>query len=452
MDWNLAGYFVHGLIFFTLALSVALVSYQSHLTVLAKRQSWLGIFAACEALFAWGTLITRMVAAETAPQITPLWIASLALGYIFLLAFGIQTFRAERFSPAEEQKLLIALNAAWGIPFMISLAVTYPHWSSIATNAETLIRCCIGFPAGLTAAVGLRRQSYQSLDPGLRRRIRHYLRLGELTLMALGAFNLMLTPATPLWRWLRLSPAQVARLPIEWLWVGVGIGLTLGWGRSLTAMQREIEHWLEGIERLQMLAADRERIGRDLHDGIIQSIYASGLLLESIVPVIPQDPSRAQAQVGRVLDNLNHTIQDIRRYIFDLRSDIVDEEVHTGIERLLRDFRVNTLLETELEISGTPVDIVSIERRRHIFQIVREALANTARHARAHWVKVHLVYNEGSLDLIVSDDGIGMETLLIGKGYGLRNIRERARLLDGVLRVESAPGEGVTFHLTVPYS
>jgi two-component system sensor histidine kinase DegS len=83
---------------------------------------------------------------------------------------------------------------------------------------------------------------------------------------------------------------------------------------------------------------------------------------------------------------------------------------------------------------------------------VREALANTAKHAQARWVEVRLEYEDENLNLTISDDGIGMEKLLVSKGYGLRNIRERVRLLDGTLRLESAPDAGVTYHLTVPYS
>jgi signal transduction histidine kinase len=226
------------------------------------------------------------------------------------------------------------------------------------------------------------------------------------------------------------------------------VGLT----RSLTTIQHEIESWVEGVERLQALAKDRERIGRELHDGIIQSIYAAGLLLESIQTIIATDPQRAQAQLGRVQDSLNNTIQDIRRYIFDLRSDMSDDDLQSGIERLLRDFHINTLLETDFEVTGEEQPVHSMERRRHIFQIVREALANTAKHARARWVKVRLDYGDETLTLTISDDGIGMEKLLVSKGYGLRNIRERARLLDGALRIESAPDAGVTYHLTVPYT
>ncbi len=304
----------------------------------------------------------------------------------------------------------------------------------------------------MLTAIGLRRQSYQSLDGMLRARIRPALRLIEITMATFGLLNLVMVPGVdrPVSRLFGFHLIDSA--VTGWVWAAVGLGITVGLVRSLTTIQHEVETWVEDVERLQAMAEDRERIGRDLHDGIIQSIYAAGLLLESVIPVIHTDPDRAQGQVGRVIDNLNYTIQDIRRYIFDLRSDMPDDDLQPGIEHLLRDFHVNTLLQTEFEVVGAVRPIHSMARRRHILQIVREALANTAKHAQARWVRVRLTYDTDSLNLVISDDGVGMEKLLISKGYGLRNIRERTRLLDGTLRIESAPGAGVTFDLTVPYS
>lgn len=438
------GRFLHGLSFFTLSLTVVFLQYRSRRILLARRLYWLGLFAICEAVVAWNDLLANLT-----PPVALL--PSLArpvlmgVGYIFLIALGLQTFLPEEKAHLDGRRWLIGLNVLW-IGGYVCAWMLWP--APVARWGETFIHYLLGFPGGLLAAIGLRRQSRQTLDATLRRRIRVYLRLVEITVGAYGLLHVLLyLPAPPMFA----AYHNLRLLVAEWVWALVGMGLTLGLARALNRMQLEIERWIEGVERLQALAVDRERIGRDLHDGIIQSIYAAGLLLESVQPVIPKDPMRAQAQLGRVMDNLNETIQDIRRYIFDLRSDMPDDDLQSGLKRLLRDFHINTLLETELEVTGAPVEILSMERRRHIFQIVRETLANTARHARARWVKVALQFNENALDLTISDDGIGMETLQVSKGYGLRNIRERARMLDGTLRIESAPNEGVTFHLTVPY-
>jgi signal transduction histidine kinase len=377
----------------------------------------------------------------------------LAMGYSFLVAFGLQAFLIKNDVNADETArarwLLVGVHLLWLLPYLIALNVTSLPTSQLTQDAEVLVRYGLAFPGGVLAAVGLRRESYQVLDPKLRGQIRHYLRLVEIMASLFGVLNLALVPAASFVNNWHLPQTN---FPAVWLWSLVGFGLAWGLVRALTTIQLEVEHWIESIERMQALTADRERISRELHDGIIQSIYAVGLLLEGVQNSIPTQPERAQAQLGRVMDSLNDVIQDLRRYIFDLRSDMPDDTIKSGIQRLLRDFHINTLLETEFNVTGTPPDhTFSAERRRHIFQIVREALANTARHAEARWTKLHLHYGEEALELTISDDGVGMETLLVSKGYGLRNIRERARLLDGTLRVESAPGAGVTYHLTVPY-
>ncbi len=435
------GRFLHGLIFFALGLTIFFLQYRSRRILLARRLYWVGLFAICEAIVAWNDLFADL----TPPVLllpAPVRPVLLGIGYIFLIALGIQTFLPEETAREQGRRWLVGLNVVWIVSY-VGAFLALPAQRAMTIQVTTIfIHYLLGFPGGLLAAVGLRRQSHQTLDAALRKRVRPYLRLVEIAAGTFGILHLLYLP---------LQTRGILPSLTEWLWVVVGAGLTLGVNRALNTLQLEIERWIEGVERLQALAVDRERIGRDLHDGIIQSIYAAGLLLESVQPIIPSDPMRAQAQLGRVMDNLNETIQDIRRYIFDLRSDMPDDDLPSGIKRLLRDFHINTLLETEFEITGAPVEILSMERRRHIFQVVRETLANTARHARARWVKVQLEYDEHALDLTISDDGIGMETLQVSKGYGLRNIRERVRLLDGTLRIESAPNEGVTFHLTVPY-
>ncbi len=449
--WAALGSFCHGLVFFSLGLTVSFLHYRSRRISLARHLFWLGAFAFGEAFNAWYALFGRFFPeAPLLPGFLPPFVR--ATSYTFLLAFGVQTFMSEETYRQRFKTWFVILVGAWLIPYGIAVVTLWSDWHTLVMPAELLSRYVLAFPGGVLTALGLRRQSYKSLDASLRRRIRPDLRLIEVTMAAYGVLNLIMVP--PLLGLLapRALAEEIDVVWAGWIWALVGAGITFGLGRSLIIIQSEIEQWVEGVERLQTLAEDRERIGRELHDGIIQSIYAAGLLLESIESMIPTDPERAQSQLGRVMDRLNNTIQDIRRYIFDLRSDMSDDDLRTGIERLLRDFHVNTLLETEFEVTGDPRPINSMARRRHIFQIVREALANTAKHARARWVNVQLHYGEENLDLTISDDGIGMEKLLISKGYGLRNIRERARLLDGTLRIESAPGAGVTYHLTVPYT
>ena len=446
MTLAVLGRFCHGLVFFALGITVIFLNRRSRRVSLARHLTWLGGFALGEAGYAWLEMFAELIptVGSLSPLVSPI---ILAVAYTFLLGYGLQTTMSEEVFQARVRTIFLALCGLWLLPYAIAVAVVRPDWASLVI-AQPLTHCFLALPGSILTAIGLWRQSHRSLDDATQRRIRFYLRVSAVAMVMFGALSVAPVQqcfASP------TSDSVVNWDLVAWGWVAAGAAMTFGLVKSLTTIEYEIERWVEGVERLQTLVDDRERIGRELHDGIIQSIYAAGLLLEGIVPVIPTDPERAQSQLGRVMDSLNDTIRDIRRYIFDLRSDMVDEDLPEGIEHLLRDFRVNTLLETEFEFSGEVRPINSVMRRRHIFQIVREALTNTAKHARARWVSVQLEYSEEGLELMISDDGIGMEQLLVSKGYGLRNIRERARLLGGALRVESAPGEGVTYHLTVPY-
>ena len=245
---------------------------------------------------------------------------------------------------------------------------------------------------------------------------------------------------------------QETGIPISFFRGLCGIAITYGVVRALGVVLSEVDLWLENMERIQSLSHERERIGRELHDGIIQSIYAAGLMLEGARYSLTSDPGAARNQLTRAIESLNQTIQDIRRYIFDLRGEMPDDDLETGLRKILKDFRVNTLLETEFVAEGESVRVLGIERRQHIFQVAREALTNVARHAQAQRVSVCLRYDSDELQITVSDDGVGLTALPINrKGQGLRNIRERVRLLDGALDLHTVPDEGMTLTLTVPY-
>ncbi|MEA3308233.1 MAG: histidine kinase [Chloroflexota bacterium] len=442
--------FLHGLIFTALSLTVAFLKYRSRRILIARRLSWLGAFALCESIVAWNDLLAPLL---TGGALLPplLRVAVLTGGYAYLLAFGVQTFFPKEIEPLKLRYLLLGVQLGWSIPYLLTLLFTFRLGSDVAPVIEILARYLLAAPGGVLAGFGIRRQSYQTLNKDWRSRIRPYLRLIEAASGAFGLLQLVLVPKATFLPAYYLNETCLPFSP-QLLWALVGWFWLWGIVRSLTIVQTEIEQWIENVEHLQALTADRERIGRELHDGVIQSIYAAGLMLEGVQHQITTHPQRAQGQINRILKNLNQTIHDIRRYIFDLHSDLPDDDLETGLRRLLRDFKINTLLETELLVTGEPGGHFNIERRRHLFQITRETLTNTARHAAAKQVSISLVYQPENIELLIMDDGIGMQSLHLRKGYGLRNIRERARLVDSKLKIDSAPNQGMTLHLTVPYN
>ncbi len=444
--------FLQGQAFFVLGLSIVFLARRSARLEVARGLSLLAVFGFCEALVAW-SLAWFVSSSASAPWLAWSRLLLLGVGYAFLLAFALQTYVLPERRRWEQWALAGGLLAPWLIG-LVTARLVGTSSEQVWLGGEIAARYGLALPGGLVGAWGLRRQTYRTIEAQRLPLVKPHLRV---TWFALGAFALfggLIGPAAPFFpaNWLNQEVLlRAAGVPISLFRGLCGVAITYGIVRALSVVLSETELWLENVEQIQALARDRERIGRELHDGIIQSIYAAGLMLEEARHSIPDEPEMACAQLTRAIGSLNQTIQDIRRYIFDLRGGVPDDDIEMGLSKMLKDFRINTLLETEFIVEGERTLVLGAGRRQHIFQIAREALTNVARHAQARRVEVHLRYGVNALQLRISDDGVGLSALPTSGGQGLRNIRERARLLDGLLDVDTAPNKGMTLILTVPY-
>lgn len=200
---------------------------------------------------------------------------------------------------------------------------------------------------------------------------------------------------------------------------------------------------------------ERERIGMDLHDGIIQSIYGVGLVLEHARLLAVEDPSRSQERIQQAIDSLNHTIRDIRSYILDLRPrQFGNENLLDGLKRLLVEFRINTLADAIL--SGDYDDLKALTQPQALamFHICQEALANAAKHAHAKKVEVSVWASAERYMLEIRDNGKGfdMEKMSMTLGHGLSNMHTRAHHVGGDVEINSLPDEGTSVLAWVPRS
>jgi signal transduction histidine kinase len=199
---------------------------------------------------------------------------------------------------------------------------------------------------------------------------------------------------------------------------------------------------------------ERERIGMDLHDGIIQSIYAVGLNLEHARLLVGEDPQSIIQRIEQAIRDLNSTIRDVRAYILDLRPrQLQNESLMQGVRRLAQEFRANTLLNVVLQ--GPEDDLKDLPDTQAIalFHICQEALANIAKHARAKNVSVTLWKSADRVLLEVMDDGRGFELdkVRVTIGHGLSNIQTRARNAGGEVDITTEPGGGTTIFAWVPF-
>lgn len=205
-------------------------------------------------------------------------------------------------------------------------------------------------------------------------------------------------------------------------------------------------------ERVSILE-ERHRIRMDLHDGVMQSLYGIGLLLEDVAERLHEEPEHAKAQLMRSVDGLNAAIADLRGYVLGLRPITAsDRPLEESLELLAEQARSNALIDVDVVIVEGVTERLGRERREAAYYIAADALGNIARHARARRVSLELSERNGDAILEIRDDGVGFTIDQATSGHGLGNMRQRAFAVGGTLQVESAPGSGARVRLELPMS
>jgi len=207
----------------------------------------------------------------------------------------------------------------------------------------------------------------------------------------------------------------------------------------------------EQVGRLAIVE-ERSRIGMDLHDGVIQSIYAVGLILESARLQVREEPQEADKALLQAIGSLNEAIRDIRNFILDLRPQRFSGDLNQALGRLIREFQANAMIPVKFSAPASTLSALAPPVARTIFLTTQEALANVARHARAKQVTVEIWQEPERVILCIEDDGIGFNVSERSQavGHGLANMRARAEELNGTFIIQSGPGEGTQICLRLP--
>jgi signal transduction histidine kinase len=209
---------------------------------------------------------------------------------------------------------------------------------------------------------------------------------------------------------------------------------------------------LRQARRLAVLE-ERERIGMDLHDGIIQSLYAVGLALDYSRIAFDDDPHKAKEKIIQSIDALNSVIQDIRTYILDLRPrQFHGEDLKQGLQRLVDEFQANCNIRITLIGPDNGLIDFPAANATALFHICQESLANIAKHSRAHNGTINLWTARDRVLLEITDDGQGFDLskMSVTLGHGLSNMHTRARKVGGDVEITAYPGEGTTVLAWVP--
>jgi signal transduction histidine kinase len=195
---------------------------------------------------------------------------------------------------------------------------------------------------------------------------------------------------------------------------------------------------------------DRERIARDLHDTVIQRLFATGLTLQGVASAI--EDAALRDRLESAVDALDQTVREVRSTIFDLhRRRIPGGSLRQDLLELAAEAEVSLGFRPAVTFDG-PIDIAVPDGvAANVLAVVREALSNMARHAAASSGRVAVEILDGALKVTVSDDGVGLgESSARGAGDGLRNLRERAEEHGGTTAIETMPDGGTRVSWSVP--
>ncbi len=432
-------YFVYGEIFFITGLAVGLQLRHRSALELARPMPWLAAFGILHAFSEWGHVFIpiqeRLFPAFQAAFYL-LHTSLLALSFFCLSQFGfclVKPREGRGFCP-----MPVVVLGIWGL--VLLLIVREFQRESLFASTENMTRCVLGVPALWATFAGLLRQS-----SSIRRRgfawIARDLQFAALAYGLGGAVELF-----------SISPVyfrETFHLPL-FVRPALGLAQAIFIVRSLALFTEETERQLQEMRQAYLLNQERERIARELHDGVIQNLYGASLYLESLASnpcAGAPEFSRTVREIRKILEN---SIADLRNYIYDL--DLLKDGLflEDEIRRLLLRPEFQSIPPIEIRTWGKRYPLRAAQLF-HLIQFVREALANVVRHAEASKVEMEVNYRPEGLELKIRDDGRGM--ILDGsvwkRGRGLANMRYRAKALGGRMEIESSPGRGTTVTLRI---
>jgi signal transduction histidine kinase len=223
--------------------------------------------------------------------------------------------------------------------------------------------------------------------------------------------------------------------------------------RRLEIERSELSKKLDHIKfELQHAAESRERLGRDLHDHIIQSIYAVGLNVEDCATLLAREPLKVEGRLKSAMVDINSVIRELRNVIMGLESNAIQpQEFRTALKSLSLTMGHDHSNPIRLDLDAAALESLSPGQATELIYIAREAMSNSIRHGGASTTAISLRIIEGVIRFAIEDDGKGFKTDEVPSGgLGLRNMSKRAEDLGATFSLHSELGHGTRIVLDIP--
>jgi signal transduction histidine kinase len=229
--------------------------------------------------------------------------------------------------------------------------------------------------------------------------------------------------------------------------------MVLGAATDITERKRMEEALRQRERDLRAAVEERERISEDLHDGILQSLFAVGLTLEATKSMMsPRNRKASGPPLDQAIDQLNRVMQEIRNFIAGLGSDLLQgKDLPAALQHMLKSLTQNQAMRVRLAVEDRAAQAVSAKQALHLFLVIQEAVSNCIRHGRAQEAKVSLKMLKQGVRLSIRDNGRGFNPKAAkGTGQGLGNMAARAQKIGGRFTVLSKVNEGTRIVLDLP--
>jgi len=202
--------------------------------------------------------------------------------------------------------------------------------------------------------------------------------------------------------------------------------------------------------KLREHVRQRSELARNLHDGVIQTLYAAGMGVGGASSLIRTNPDEATARLEQSRKMLNEVIREVRNYIEGMESDGPSGCLAEALRHMAGHMQAIRPFAFDLVLDKSALAVLSVEENAHLLFIAREALSNALRHGRASHISVHLCREESGVSFRVADDGVGMSSGPRGTGFGLANIAKRAEEMDAGMSIAPRESGGTVLKIWIP--
>jgi signal transduction histidine kinase len=449
-------YFIYGLVFFMMGFAISLQNDKPSTLILSGSFNYLAAFGIIHGLSEWGHVFIPVMetysSRQTMASLNFIEINLIGFSFVLLLYFGLKLCIDTLNLP--ERLLWLPRLAA---PLWFLIFILRPHLTSASDTyywylmGDITSRYAFALPGSLLSAYALWKQQADLADlhqPIILRDIR----LASYMFVLYAIFAGAIVPRAAFF------PASHVNIQKLFLLTGIPVAVyraaictVIAYYiiRITSVFNYEYQQQLADARENFAVLKERQRFRRDIHDGILQKIYAVGLSLDSAQHLIDRQPEKVREILARETVNLDAVNRDIRQYITGVgQTSFRERTLREIILGMAENFKRHSSIPLRVTLSSESPDMLDDIQKENIFLIIQELLSNIARHSKARSAAIMLTDEPGCLKLVISDTGTGFSPNK--QRSGLQNVLERAENISADIDIQSRKHRGTTVTITIP--